>query len=82
MTPVTCRELADALLDYVAGDVSADVCESIRVHLECCQPCVVLVETYKITIEVTHRLPARPMPPSLCERLNRCLCEFKQQAQQ
>jgi hypothetical protein len=78
MTPVTCRELADALLDFVAGEASADVCEGIRGHLECCPPCVVLVETYKITIEVTHGLPARPMPASLCERLNKCLCELQQ----
>lgn len=81
MTPVTCRELTAALLDFVAGEAPADVCDAIRSHLDCCPPCVVLVETYKITIEVTHHLPPQPMPERLCERLRQCLCELKQQRQ-
>jgi anti-sigma factor RsiW len=66
---MTCRDLAELLIDYVAGELPAEQAEDIRRHLDDCTPCVYYVETYQLTIRLTRRLPAAEPPPALLERL-------------
>jgi anti-sigma factor RsiW len=70
---MTCRELVEQLLDFLANELPPESCERIRAHLGECPPCVVLVETYQITIRLTRRLPRAPLPAGLEERLRAAL---------
>jgi anti-sigma factor RsiW len=70
---MTCRELAELLLDYLDGELEAERCAWIRGHLEACPECVHFVKTYQLTIEVTRRLPATELPPEVAERMQKTL---------
>jgi anti-sigma factor RsiW len=79
---MNCRELAELLLDYVQGELEPDVCSHIQRHLSQCSPCVTYLETYRITIQLSRRLPAAPMPPELIERLRAALQEIEQSGEE
>ncbi len=66
---MTCRELAELLLDYLDGTLPPEQAEHLRAHLADCKPCVHYVATYELTIQITRRLPPTPPPPELLERL-------------
>ena len=70
---MTCRELADLLADYLAGELADEHCALIRSHLDACPHCVHFVATYQITIQITRQLPAAPTPDRLLERLKKAL---------
>ena len=76
---MTCRELAELLLDYTQGDLDPALCDHISRHLTDCQPCMAYIESYRITIQLTRRLPPAPMPPELAQRLQDALRSFKRQ---
>ena len=66
---MTCRELAELLCDFIEGELTADQRRHIEEHLCDCPPCVIYVETYRLTITMTRKLPSAPLPPQLAERL-------------
>jgi anti-sigma factor RsiW len=66
---ITCRQLAELLFDYIAGELPPEQADVIRKHLCECPPCVAYVETYQLTIKLTRQLPPAPVPPQLIERL-------------
>lgn len=70
---MTCRELAELLCDFVGGELSDDLCCTIRTHLDCCPECVYFVETYRLTIQISRRLPAAEPPPALLQKLRQAL---------
>ena len=70
---MTCRELSELLIDYIQGELDADLCEHVCRHLTLCPPCDAFVATYRITIQLTRRLPAAPMPPELAARLQEAM---------
>jgi anti-sigma factor RsiW len=70
---MTCRECAELLLEYLEGELDADVCERIRQHLEFCPPCVTYVETYQVTIKITKQMTCAPLPADVEERLRAAL---------
>lgn len=73
-----CRELAEFLVDYIAGELSTEQAEHIKEHLELCPPCVRFVETYEVTIRLTRKLPMVAMPAELMKRLREAIeCEQK-----
>lgn len=74
---MTCRDLAELLLDYVTGELSDEHKHSIEKHLVHCPPCVTFVETYQITIKLTRKLPQAPLPAELKERLEAALKEIR-----
>ena len=76
---MSCRELAELLLDYVAGDLPPEHRERIDRHLRLCPPCVVFIETYQCTIRLTRRLPQAPVPPELMRRLCQAAEEIRRQ---
>ena len=55
MRAMTCRELADFLLDYVNEDLPSDVRQSFDRHLTLCSNCVAYVRAYRTTIEMGRR---------------------------
>jgi len=70
-----CRELAELLVDYVAGELTPELTEHIKEHLCLCPPCVRFVETYEVTIKMTRRLPMVAVPPELMKRLREALAK-------
>jgi anti-sigma factor RsiW len=52
---MTCRELADFLMDYVSGELPAGVRSRFDEHLSLCPNCVAYVASYKATVELGRR---------------------------
>jgi anti-sigma factor RsiW len=52
---VTCRELADFLLDYVEGDLDPEIRRSFDRHLSLCPNCVNYVRAYGATASLSRR---------------------------
>jgi len=76
---MTCRELTELLNDFVSGDLLPEHRERLQQHLNDCPPCLVYLETYKLTIKLTRSLPCQPLPPQLKERLRLVLKEIKRE---
>jgi anti-sigma factor RsiW len=70
---MTCRELAEALIDFVSGELPEEHRARIEHHLRMCPPCVTYVETYRLTIRLTRRLPCAKLPPEMEKRLRAAL---------
>jgi len=47
---VTCREFADFIMDYLAGELPADAREPFERHLSRCHNCHEYIAQYKSTI--------------------------------
>ena len=73
---MTCRELAELLIDFVSDDLSADHRDLVEKHLGKCPPCVAYLETYRLTIQLTRKLPKVPLPPQCEQRLRAALSEL------
>jgi predicted anti-sigma-YlaC factor YlaD len=77
---MTCRELTELLLDFVSGELTQEDVQRIKDHLKVCPPCVVILNTYRLTIQLTRQLPPQPMPPPCEQRLLAAISEqWKQQ---
>lgn len=70
---ITCRQLVELLIDYVSGELPPEHQERIQQHLRDCPPCEVYVSTYRLTIQLTRKLPCQPLPTHLAERLREAL---------
>ena len=66
---MTCRELAELLIDFVAGELPPEHRATVQKHLDFCPPCLAYLETYQLTIRLTRRLPCAPLPAELEQRL-------------
>jgi anti-sigma factor RsiW len=75
---ITCRQLVELLVDFVAGELPEEHRQVLDRHLQMCPPCVTYLETYHLTIQLTRRLPDAPLPPALHKRLLACLKEIQQ----
>jgi anti-sigma factor RsiW len=70
---ITCRELADLLIDFSSGDLSPEHREHVEAHLGHCPSCVAYLEGYRLTIEMARELPRPPLPPNLARQLRALL---------
>ncbi len=66
---MTCRELFERLSEYVDGELSQEICQEIRRHMEGCDPCVAFAKTLKKTADLCRRLPSQPIPPEVAADL-------------
>lgn len=76
-----CRELAELLVDYIAGELQPDLAQHIRDHLCLCPPCVRFVETYQVTVTITRKLPMVAMPVEMMQRLRQAVEEARKEAE-
>jgi anti-sigma factor (TIGR02949 family) len=72
---MTCGELFERLSEYVDGELSQELCEEIRNHLDGCDPCVNFAKTLKTTADLCRRLPSQPIPPQVAADLRAFLSE-------
>jgi anti-sigma factor RsiW len=70
---ITCRELVELLVDFVAGELPPKLQEHLEEHLQWCPPCMTYLETYRMTIRITRQLPCKPLPEALVQRLHAAL---------
>jgi anti-sigma factor RsiW len=66
---IDCCQLAELLFDYVSGELPDEKRSLLEEHLRRCPPCLVYVETYRVTIRVTKCLKSAPLPPDVAQRL-------------
>jgi putative zinc finger protein len=76
---ITCRQIEEWLFEFVSGELPDELCQHVQIHLRECPPCVVLVETYQVTITVGKKLNPRPMPATLESKLNHLLEQLRQE---
>ena len=48
---MTCRECAEFLADYVAGELAAEAVVTFERHLGACRNCRVYMKQYRLTIQ-------------------------------
>jgi len=68
-----CQKIAEALYELVEGEVAVEVRRELELHCDECPPCAALVETYRLTIHLSRKLPPAPLPPGCLERLRQAL---------
>ncbi len=68
-----CRELFQRLSEYVDGELSQELCQEIRKHLDGCDPCINFAKTLKKTADLCRQLPAKPIPPEIAAELRNFL---------
>ena len=69
---LTCREVADFLADYFAGELRADDRSLFEEHLAECPDCVAYLRSYADTIRLAREACAEghdPVPARVPERL-------------
>jgi anti-sigma factor RsiW len=69
---MTCRDFIDFLMDYLAGDLSADERAIFDAHLAECPPCVAYLNSYRDTIKLGQAVLApsqAPVPADVPEDL-------------
>jgi hypothetical protein len=72
---MTCEELLKALNEYVDGtlDLSAADCQQFADHLADCNPCQVVVDNIRKTIQLYKAGEPYPIPPAFQTRLQDAL---------
>ncbi len=72
---MTCRDIAELLLDYLDGDLPKEYCDLICQHIRLCGPCHHYLESYQVTVRLTRKLPMAALPQNLVDRLHAALKE-------
>ncbi|MGH9314212.1 MAG: anti-sigma factor family protein [Vicinamibacterales bacterium] len=74
---LTCREIADFLMDYVSGLLPADRLAEFESHLAICPACVDYLRSYKATIRMSREAfdssAANEVSPDVPEELVRAI---------
>jgi anti-sigma factor RsiW len=70
-----CRDLLDAISDYVDGELDESLCADIEEHLKGCNPCRVEVDTVKRTVTLFKDHLPYEIPLAVQDRLHRVLRE-------
>jgi anti-sigma factor RsiW len=52
---MTCREFADFMMDYLAGDLPPDVRQQFDIHLSLCTNCRKYLRSYEETVKLGER---------------------------
>ena len=77
---MNCRRVVDLLLDYVAEELPEGQKAIVDEHFRNCPPCQVYLDSYRITIRLTHQLPREaPLPPEMEARLKDVLAQIREE---
>ena len=66
---IDCQKLCEMLFEFVSGELPDEHRQLLEEHLKACPPCVVHVESYRVTIELTRKLPCQSLPTEMEQRL-------------
>jgi RNA polymerase sigma-70 factor (ECF subfamily) len=70
-----CEELLAALNQYVDGELEPAICDPFQEHLKGCNPCKIVVDNIRQTIQLFRAEERFALPPTLHQRLGRALRE-------
>jgi anti-sigma factor RsiW len=71
---MTCNELLALLVDFLGGELVAELHQTVEVHLRGCDHCAVYVATYRHTVRIARALPkCVALPPAFEARLRQIL---------
>lgn len=71
---MNCDELMAALVDFLGGELVAEVHESVQVHISGCAKCEAYVATYSHTVKVVRTLPkCTALSPEFEARLRKAI---------
>lgn len=68
-----CREIFEALSDFIDSDLSDRTCVEIEAHLDNCSNCRIVVSTLRKTITLYHSMPRMEMPGDVRLRLHKVI---------
>lgn len=77
---MTCRELVETLIDFVADQSPPEHQQRVEQHLRLCTSCVAYVDSYRCTVQLGRQLPRSPLPAQLQRRLENILQASAQEA--
>ena len=72
---LTCQQVTDLIVDYVAGDMLPAIQAALETHLSNCSDCVAFFNTYKETIRTTRTLRYEDVPEDMFNRVQNFLRE-------
>lgn len=64
-----CEEMLAALNEYVDGDLDPAICQSFQQHLEGCNPCQIVIDNIRGTIQLFQDGKPYEMPPEFHQKL-------------
>jgi Putative zinc-finger len=70
---MTCEELLKAMNEYVDGNVDPGVCDDFAQHLAGCNPCQLVVDNIRKTIQLYKAGEPYPLPSEFQARLHQTL---------
>lgn len=70
---MTCKTVAEYLIEYLDGNLSAELLTSLEAHCSQCTCCVALIKTYQSTIQLCRTALRQPVPEEMSERIVSCL---------
>jgi predicted anti-sigma-YlaC factor YlaD len=70
---VNCKSVFHELCDFLDGELDTGTVEEIKLHLDRCEDCRLLVDTTKKTIEIFCNAEPLPLPQDLRDRLHTAL---------
>jgi anti-sigma factor RsiW len=76
---MTCRELAEFILDYTTGELPDKARAVFEQHLSRCDNCHEYLAQYKVTVEAERRAlaPAPALPADVPEELIRAILQAR-----
>jgi predicted anti-sigma-YlaC factor YlaD len=74
---MTCKELTEAVTDYLEGSLSLWDRVRFQMHLGTCLGCRRYLRQMRVTIRTLGTLPAEPVPPAVREELIRRFRSWK-----
>jgi anti-sigma factor RsiW len=69
----TCKDSIDLLLEYLDGELPADVRARLDEHLGGCSPCEEFLKTYRETSSLCRKALNRDMPKEIASKLHEFL---------
>jgi predicted anti-sigma-YlaC factor YlaD len=66
---LTCKEVTEAITDYLEGNLSFGEGMRFQMHLGLCFACRRYLRQMKLTIRTLGALPAEPIPPAVRDEL-------------
>jgi anti-sigma factor RsiW len=73
---MTCRELKQLLVDWIADELSAYQYARLERHLGSCPNCMRYAEGYEQIVALARNLPPLPLPEDVCHRLRLALARL------
>ena len=70
---INCKSSIDRLLEYLDGDLPADVRAELEEHFGGCEPCEDFLATYRATPELCRKALVHKMPDEFAQRLTQFL---------